>query len=653
MKNSLTLGTFTFATLITGGLVNSCNNSTEKQSDLPPPNILWINCEDISPNLGCYGDEYATTPNLDKMAEDGVMFTQAYATAPICGPSRSCLISGLYATSLGTQHLFSAIDIPEYVLTIPEYLEEKDYFTAMYGKTGFHFNPDRPETRYDYLHWRDDMAPWRKREGKPFFGYFTLGYTHEGPTMKSKNWAKNIKNLPEEMLHDPAEANVPKILPQTDEFKRIWSHYADNITVLDERVGHILNLLEEDGLMDSTFVFFFSDHGAGLPGYKRWVYSSGIKVPLIIHVPKAYQHLAKFKPGTKTNRLTSFVDYPATVLNLAGLDIPEHFEGIPFMGEKKHEERQYAIGARSRADNVYETIRSINDGRYLFVKNFRPHLPYMQPAHIFDTKEKEGFVEIHRLHDAGKLNPEFERYFHPQPREEFYDMQKDPLEINNLIDAPEHQQKIAELREELKNWMTVKTKDAGLLHEPEFMLRSEGSTVYEMVNNPETFDAIALYEAADKVGIAEADEIKTMLKDKDSGVRYWGILAAQAKSDEGMKIIPELKTLLDDDSPVVQIEAAYTLCQFNETKKALDVLSKWVKDDREWLALHAARSIELIKDKAKPIIPVIKETYNKYSTKSGDSKSEARKKSPYRSAIFFSLQYALKHCGEEVEHTLK
>lgn len=648
MKNISKLGTLIFLALFTGGLVNGCSNPQNSKDDLPPPNILWINCEDISPNLGAYGDEYATTPNLDEMAENGVLFNQAYATAPICSPSRSCLISGLYATSLGTQHLFSAIDIPEYVLTIPEYLEEKNYFTAMYGKTGFNFNPDRPETRYDYLHWREDMAPWRKREGQPFFGYFTLGYTHEGPTMNSKGWARNVKNLPEEMLHDPAEANVPELLPQTEEFKKIWSHYADNITVLDERVGHILDLLEEDGLMDSTFVFFFSDHGAGLPGYKRWVYSSGIQVPLIIHVPEAYQHLAEFGPGTKTDRLTSFADYAPTVLNLAGLDVPDHFEGVPFMGEKKFEEREYAIGARSRADNVYETVRSINDGRYLFVKNFRPHLPYMQPAHIFDTEDKEGFVEIHRLHDAGKLNPEFERYFHPKPREEFYDMKKDPLETNNLIDAPEHQQKIAEMREALKNWMTVETKDAGLLHEPEFMLRSEGSTVYETVNDPEKFDATALYEAADIVGIANAGEIKEMLNDKDSGVRYWGILAAQAKSEEGMKIVPQLKALLNDDSPVVQIEAAYTLCLFNETEKALDVLAKWVKDNREWLALHAARSIELIQDKAKPIVPAIRETLEKFKKKSSESKSEGRKKSPYRSAIIFSLQYALKHCGEEM-----
>ncbi len=639
--NKTLIGTLSLAVAL-----SACNEQKENENkQLPPPNILWINCEDISPNLGCYGDEYATTPNLDKLAEDGVVFTNAYATAPICSPSRSCLISGLYATSLGTQHLFSAIDIPEHIKTLPEYLGQKGYFTAMYGKTGYNFNPDRPEDRYDYLHWRDDYAPWRKREGKPFFGYFTLGYTHEGPTNNSQAWKKNVKSLPENLLHDPEKANVPEILPQTGEFRKIWSHYADNITVMDKKAGHILDLLRKDGLMDSTFVFFFSDHGAGLPGYKRWVYSSGLRVPLIIHIPKAYKHLTDFEQGTKTDQLTSFVDYPATALNLAGIDIPEHMEGTPFMGKKKCSKREYVIGARSRADNFYETARSISDGNYLFVKNFRPHFPYMQPGHIFDTKEKEGFVEIHRLHKDGKLNPEFEKYFNPKPREEFYDMKKDPLEQNNLIHSPDYQEQISKMRHQLKSWM-IETKDAGLLHEPEFMIRSQGSTVYEMLRNPEKFDAKTLYEAADLVGKNNLQEIKEKLRDKDSGVRYWAILAVQALKKNGVEAVPQLKELLQDNSPVVQIEAAYTLCQYNETGEALQVLAKWLKDDREWLVLHAARSLELIKEKAKPVLPVLKEVKANYWNKKQGSK---KKKSMYSSAINMSLRYALHHCGEETD----
>jgi len=197
------------------------------------PNILWINCEDISPSLGCYGDQYATTPNIDKLAEHGVTFEKAYSTAAICSPSRSCLITGLYATSLGTQQLRCEINKPEFLKTFPEHLAQSGYFTSNNNKTDYNFNPEGV-----WQYWKEDNAPWRQRTGKqPFFSMFTFGMTHEGSVNHTEQWEKNTENLPDSLFHDPAKVPIPPYYPDSPEIRKIWSHYYDNITVFDRVVG--------------------------------------------------------------------------------------------------------------------------------------------------------------------------------------------------------------------------------------------------------------------------------------------------------------------------------------------------------------------------------------------------------------------------------
>ena len=240
------------------------------------PNILWITCEDISPALGCYGDEYARTPNLDQLAKEGVLYKNAFATAPICAPARSCLITGVYATSLGTQHLRSDVLKPEFIKTIPEYLREQGYYCTNNHKTDYNFNPDGV--------WDENSreAHWRTRpKNSPFFSVFNYGISHEGHGNKIRE--KDTQDL--EIKHKPEDAALPPYFPDTPEMRRILAHYYDLISVLDDKVGDLLEQLEKDGLKENTIIFFFSDHGFGLPRYKRWLYNTGLHVPLIIHVP--------------------------------------------------------------------------------------------------------------------------------------------------------------------------------------------------------------------------------------------------------------------------------------------------------------------------------------------------------------------------------
>jgi len=334
------------------------------------PNILWITCEDTSPYLRCYGAALAVTPNLDRLAGQSILYTNAYATAPVCAPSRSCLITGVYATSLGTQHLRSDVAIPRRIEPFPKLLRAAGYYCSNNFKEDYNFK--------DVTIW-DDSSPtahWRhRRAGLPFFSVFNIMTTHQGQINGSdaEFFAKYTSRLKPEERHDPRLIALPPYYPDTPMVRKIWARYYDLITCMDQQVGEILAQLEADGLADSTIVFFFADHGLGIPRFKRTLYDSGLRVPLMVRFPARYQRLAPLASGGRTDQLVSFVDFAPTVLKLAGVSIPSHMQGQPFLGDgpasspagaglkpglpAKAVEREYIFATHSRVDEAYETPR--------------------------------------------------------------------------------------------------------------------------------------------------------------------------------------------------------------------------------------------------------------------------------------------------------
>lgn len=614
-----------------------------QQSDSEKPNIVWINCEDIGPALGAYGDDFATTPNLDQMAKEGILFNQAYATAPVCSPARSALITGLYATSLGTQHLRSAIERPDFIKTLPELLKAEGYFTTNYGKTDYNFDP---EGIYDY--WENDLFPWRNRkDGKPFFSYYVFGMTHEGSVNFTSKWKENTKNLGDSLFHDPAKVSIPVYHPKSDAFRNIWAHYYDNITVFDGIVGQILDAVEADGLKENTIVFFFSDHGPGIPRYKRWLYKTGLHVPFIAYIPKKYRDKYGLRQGVENNNLVSFVDFAPTILNLSELPIPDTMEGVPFLGKNLPKPRTHVIGSRSRADNMYEKSRAIIDDKFIYIRNYMPHLPYIQPGYIF-SDVKESFADLHQRREAGALPAEAERMFSAKPPEELYDLENDPNELENLAYLPENGDQKRKMRAQLHNWI-LNSRDTGFLPEAEYMIRSNGSTPYEMSHDSQQYNLDQILKTAELVGKGNKKEITTAMQHTDSGVRYWGLIASKASTLPKEEFLSEWERLLKDSSPAVQIMAAEYLLYEKQNLEALKVLEKWVQDERGWLALQAARSIELVGEKAKPLVPVLKQVL-------ASNMGEKANGFPYKDFMFsaftsWSVKWALYHCGEEVDIT--
>lgn len=615
----------------------------QKKQDITQPNILWIVTEDISPALGCYGDPYATTPNLDRLAQKGIRYDHAYATAPICAPARSCLITGLYATSLGTQHLRTEVEKPEFIRTFPEYLREAGYFTSNYGKSDYNFDP---EGVWDY--WEQDLSPWRQRSGdQPFFSFLNIGSTHEGPGNKEEKYEQAVADLPDSLFHDPEEANLPPYFPDTPEMRRIWARYYDLITDMDLQVGQVLEQLEADGLADETIVFFFADHGMGLPRYKRWLYKTGLHVPLIVYIPEKYREMAGVDE-TEEGRLVSFVDFAPTVLNLAGVTPPDHMQGRKWLGPDQDNAREYIYGARSRADDMYEVSRAILTRDYIYIRNYLPHLPYIQPGFIF-SDVKSSFRELRRLYLAGELSGEPLKMWQEKPPEELYDLRNDPYELNNLADDTNYREIRDHLHEELKEWI-IRTRDIGFLFEPEYWLRSGTSSPYEMALDTATYDVEKVLNAAKLVGRGSLGEILDAMDDPDSGVRFWAATALRSDPMLATQATGPLKTLLGDPSPVVQIAAAEALCHIDECEDALPVLSKWVQDDLPPLALYAARTLQLIGDKACPAVPVMKAVLEK-NIRDPNAESSGQYYLNFNFSAFtaWALEVALVNCGEDIE----
>lgn len=606
---------------------------TEKQ--LPPPNILWITAEDIGPAFGCYGDEYATTPNIDQLADGGVVFSNAYATAPICAPARSCLITGVYATSMGTQHLRSDIEIPEYLKTIPEVLRTKGYYTSNNSKTDYNFDPSgRWDENGGEAHWKN------RADNKPFFSVFNYGITHEGSGNSYDD--KHTKNLKQH--HDPSKAEVPPYFPDTEEFRTIWARYYDLITAFDNTVGEHMAELEEAGILENTIVFVFSDHGFGLPRYKRWLYNTGLQVPLIVYVPEKYQEKFNMHAGDN-DQMVSFADYAPTVLQLAGIDKKEYMQGQSFLTDST--EKSYTYGARSRADDVYDVSRAIVDDRYIYIRNYMPHLSYVQDAVIF-SENKRSFAELLRLKSEGSLNPEAKQFWEPKPVEELYDLQNDPYELNNLAGIGVHNSKLTEMRDRLRR-KALETRDIGFLHESEYMRRAQGTTPYDYAQSDQ-YNIERIFETAQMVGDESTsnETLFTRLKDEDSGVRYWAIIALMQRLDNQSKTAGELRTLLNDASPAVALAAAEALCKINREAEALPVIEKYIKlDDEPTTVLHAAMVARRIGKKACPLVDVVRNEYEKYK---GDVWGRYKSWS-YPMFIGFAFDQIRMNCGEELNLT--
>ncbi len=563
------------------------------------PNILWIVFEDLSPEIGAYGDPYAVTPRLDAFAKQSVLYTRAYSNAGACAPARSTLITGMYPTSIGTHHMRSEGRPPSYVRAFTEYLREAGYYCSNHSKQDY--NWIAPSTAWDAndADWR--ATGWRQRGDKPFFSVVNITDTHSSQTYHPwAPWQKRREALAPEQRHDPAEALVPPYYPDTPETREILARYADNVTFADRKVGEVLAALEQDGLAEDTIVFFYTDHGTGLPRSKSFQFASSTHVPLLIRVPEKLSELAPSRPGGRVERLVSFVDFAPTVLSLAGLEVPEHFHGQPFLGPKTGFPKQFVFGYRDRMDERYELIRSVMDGRFHYIRNYYPRLPWFHDQTRLYPSTNPILEVWHALAAGGELSGPAAVYMaRTKPREQLFDMREDPHEVENRADDPAYAGVLAKLRKAYREW-TFRTRDLGFLPEEEIWRRFDGAAAEALGANPERYPLARILETADSVDLELQIE---RLADADPTVRYWAAVGLTGQGPAARSAKPALRNALEDESPAVRAMAAQALCALEECERPLAVLAELLRDERPYVALRAANAIDHLDGRAAPLLP--------------------------------------------------
>ena len=558
------------------------------------PNILWITSEDNGPHLGAYGDSYATTPNLDALAAKGMIYRHAWSTYPVCAPARTAIIAGMYPASMGAQHMRSMIPMPSGMKMYPQYLREAGYYATNNRKEDY--NLEKPGQVWDES---SKNAHWRNRKpGQPFFAIFNFTVTHES----------QIRKRPHTWVHDPAKVRVPAYHPDTEEVRKDWAQYYDKITEMDAQAGEILRQLEEDGLAGDTIVFYYADHGPGMPRSKRFPYDSGLHVPLIVYIPPKYRDLAppEWQPGGAADRLVAFVDLAPTVLSLAGIEPPSHMQGKAFLGPYAAPPKDYLFGFRGRMDERYDLMRSVRDERYIYIRNYMPHRPYGQHvAYMFQTPTTQVWF---RLWKEGKLEPPKTYFWEEKPFEELYDLEKDPDETVNLADSPEHRQVLGRFRKAL-DAKILEIRDTGFLPENEIHERSKGRTPYEMAHDQEAYPLERIKAVADLAASRQEGAIPKLLEamdDSDSAVRYWGATGLLIRGKKAVaQTRARLLKALEDEAPAVRIVAAEALGRFGtaaDARKALDVLLPLADAEKNgaFLAMMALNAIDYMDVRARP-----------------------------------------------------
>lgn len=445
------------------------------------PNIVWIIAEDMSPHFGCYGEKTIRTPNVDKLAADGLLFERAFVTGPICSPSRSALITGMYQTSIGAHHhrssVGAALRLPDKVQPVPLLFKRAGYHTSngsypavQKGKTDYNFEFD--PNLYDATDWKS------RKEGQPFFAQIQLwgGKVRDGARQLAQARKELGGSTPTDQLR------LPPYYPRTPAILEDWAATLDAVRYTDKQVGEILGRLRSEGLLDQTIIFFITDHGVSHGRGKQFLYDEGTHIPFVVSGPG-------LPKGQRRKDLIEHIDMAAMSLALAGIALPESMQARNVLASD-YKTREATYAARDRADETVDHIRSVRTERWKYIRNFLPQRPYLQPNDYKD--HKPCLIALRAAEAAGQLDDVQKLLFaQTRPPEELYDLSVDPWEIHNLAADPAQAGTLSELRGKLDKWME-QTNDQGRTPEPESRYDAEMAAYQGRKPKPDVAKNIAL-----------------------------------------------------------------------------------------------------------------------------------------------------------------
>jgi len=560
------------------------------------PNILWLVCEDSSVAwFGCYGNPQAKTPNIDALAAQGFRYTHAYASAPVCGPSRSTWITGINAVTTGTQPMRSRYPIPHGSIPYyPDPLHRAGYYTANHTKTDYNIGG-----RADTACWDGSGADaWNHRKpGQPFFQVINFNASHESSAHGDVTRTR----------HSPQDVTLPPYHPDDLGIRQTYAKYHDAVERMDTEVGKALDGLARAGLADETIVLFNSDHGGVLPRSKRFLYDSGVHAPLIVRIPEKFRKFwPSTAPGSTVDRLVSFVDMPKTWLSLAGAEIPSTMQGRVFLGPNAEPEPSHVFGFRDRMDERIDSQRSVRDKRFVYILNDLPFIPWGQHHDYLWLMQATRSWE--QAHKQGRTNEVTGRFFETKPVEELYDTVNDPDNVVNLAGKPEHRATLQTMRARLRE-AQLSVRDSGLLPEFERVRRATGlgKTIYEMVRDPKGYDLPAYLDARDLAlagDPANASKLVELLGRDDSAFRYWGVVGLMRIGKPDASTRARLESLLDDPCDEVRAFSAWALIRSGTPDRARQALVGLIRDHSP-STLLALNVIDWSGDDIAPYVPAI------------------------------------------------
>ncbi|NIJ53135.1 sulfatase-like hydrolase/transferase [Dyadobacter arcticus] len=554
------------------------------------PNILWIVSEDNTTMLGSYGDQFATTPNLDKFAAESIRYKNAFSTAPVCAPSRNTLITGMYPPSLGTEHMRSVYPAPDFVKFFPRYLREAGYYTTNNAKKDYN-TTDQLEA------WDEssNKATYKNRKpGQPFFAVFNLNVSHES----------SLHEPVASLKHDPEKVPLPPYHPATTELKHDWAQYYDKLEEMDRQFAALLRELQDGGLAENTVVFYYADNGGVLARSKRFMYESGLHVPLIIHLPPKYAHLAKNKQGTVSDRLVTFLDFAPTVLSLVDIKIPDYMQGGAFLGKQQKPEPAYAYGFRGRMDERIDMSRSVRDKKYRYIRNYLPNKIYGQfLEYLWRAPSVKSWEDLYK---AGKLNAVQSKFWEAKPAEELFDVETDPHNIHNLAEDPKYKAELVRLKKANDQWIR-ESKDIGFIPEAILYGIAKKTPLYDYARSGK-YDFEKIITTADIAtsrNPVHSKELIKRLSDPDPVVRYWAATGLTILKESSAKA-PLIK-VLSDPEVAVRIAAAEALYITGADKSAaVATLTDALKSANPYARLQALNVLDLTGKDAKPALDLVK-----------------------------------------------
>ena len=556
------------------------------------PNLVWLTSEDNSVHyMDLYFDTGAPAPHIRELAQHGLIFDHAFSNAPVCSVARTTLLTGAYGPRIGTQYHRPSkkVPMPDEGRMFPWYLRQAGYYTTNNSKTDYNvvakggWDESSPQ------------ATWRNRKpGQPFFHVQNTTITHEGQLHFSAEEMATVQNQTSSDGVNPFPYH-----PDTPTFRYTQARYHDLQMKMDDHHGAWIMKLREDGLLDDTFIFYFSDHGGVLPRGKGYAYETGLHVPLVVYVPKNWAHLVDAELGGRVKGFVSFVDFAPTVLNLAGLSVPPHMDGKPFLGKgvamDELNKRDETFGYADRFDEKYDLVRTFRKGKYTYMRSLQPF--------NFDGLWNEyryrmlAYMEWRELYRAGKLNQVQAQFFTPRPAEALYDVEADPYEVNNLADDPAY----ADVLKDMRKRLTHKVKSIN-----DLSMFPESVLVEEAFGDPVEFGRANSGRIAELVDIANLslmefgqarEGIGEALDSKDPWERYWGLIVCSSFGDAAKSFIDKAKMMAAGDREnLVRVRAAEFLGLVGAEDPAPVLQEALRKAGNEVEAFLTLNSVALLQD---------------------------------------------------------